>query len=207
MRPALLLPFALGGALAAAACGTSSERGEQTAFQVPHRDLTLQGSQGRDVEVASPVELGRAPIEHRASHRQPRAGHAGSESARAVEAAPAMAVAHIAEAAPAKEAPAASVSEPAEAPDPHALPPGRTVTILPVSDGASGAAPDRGPSPTGTDQRRGADPGIVGAMPPMFPGRGPCGHGGEGHAGGFRGGFRLDFNTLDLEITTGPSSR
>ena len=40
MRTLLLLPFTL-AAVAVTGCGTGSDGTEQTAFQVPRRDLTL----------------------------------------------------------------------------------------------------------------------------------------------------------------------
>ena len=60
MRIVMLLPLAL-AAVAAGGCRTASEGTEQAALGVPQRDLTLQQTAAPEVEIASPVELARAP--------------------------------------------------------------------------------------------------------------------------------------------------
>ena len=71
MRTTLLVPLALSTAIAVGACRTASDGAEQTAFQVPKRDLTLSQVGGPQVEVASPVELARvAPTRHQSAPRQ-----------------------------------------------------------------------------------------------------------------------------------------
>ena len=189
MRIARLLPLALAAA-AVGGCGTGSEGTEQAALRVPRRDLTLQQAGAPEVEVASPVELARAPVERRATHRPQRAR-------RAVEVAPPEAT-HDAPA-PVAPAPApvqfhadpislatSAESEVPEAPDPHALAPGQTVTLIPASsrpasDGPSGA-------PDWTDER----PDHAGRGPTIHVGGrgGSCGGRGPGRrpgGGGFRG--------------------
>jgi uncharacterized membrane protein YgcG len=181
MRPAMLLPVAL-IALIAGACTHASDRGEQTAFQVPKRDLTLQPTDAPGLDVASSVELKQPPV-HQASHHEVR-------RTRRPTAAPARAVGTvrpIATAAPAPASqPAAKVAAaaPAEPPDPYALAPGQTITVLPVSNaGSSDAAP-------GIESRAPAD-GLGGAS--VHGGGG--GHGGScggrgGRHGGGGGGLR-----------------
>jgi hypothetical protein len=143
MRTRLLLPLTL--AAAAAGCRTASDGTEQAAFQVPQRDLTLQQAEAPQVEVASPVELARAPVQQARTQRQHRARPAAESNEGASAATPAPATV----AAPASIA----AAEPAAAPDPYALPPGKTVTVIPASSGPSSDPgwTDRGPP----DERRG----------------------------------------------------
>jgi hypothetical protein len=182
MRTVLLLPLALAAALAAGGCGTASDGTDQTAFRVPQRDLTLQPAAAPDVEVASPVELARTPVQPRSTHRP--------QHARRPERAPRREATQPEAAAPAAArtnvdaiSPATSLAS--EPPDPHALAPGQSVTVIPASGGASSAGPSS--APDWTDQR------------PAEGGRGTrrhgggdgdgCGHGGRGrHPGG--GGFQ-----------------
>jgi hypothetical protein len=127
MRILLLLPLAL--AAAAGGCRTASKGTEQATFRVPERDLTLRDSGAPNVQVASPVELAVTPTQSAAVHR-PR-------SARRLQpvphpSAPAPALVPI----PANPVPLATIAAP-EAPDPHALAPGQSVTIIPASSGPS----------------------------------------------------------------------
>jgi hypothetical protein len=178
MRTVLLLPLAVAAAMAAGACRTDSERAEQTAFSVPARDLTLRQPEAPATEVASPVELGRSIPPPPASHRAPRA--------RRPRPAPLAEPARIAPA-PAAEARLRLVSvastEASEAPDPHALAPGQTVTVIPVSSGSSGAPSS---APEWTDAR----PGEAGRGTEIHGGRhgGGCGPRGGSVGGGTRGG-------------------
>ena len=176
MRSVQLLPLALAAATAAA-CATASKKPEQTAFQVPRRDLTLQQVGASGAGVASSVELARAPLQ-RASHlraRHPRRA-AGPKQPSKTELAPA--------AAPAAPTPRLAIRNDSAAgaaasgrTDPHALAPGQTVTVLPVSSG-----PLSDPSASGpewTDERAGGTIRIGG------PGRGcdPRGGGPDGFRG------------------------
>jgi hypothetical protein len=197
MRTRLLAPLAL-AATAVVGCRTGSDGTEQAAFQVPQRDLTLQQAETPQVAVASPVELGRAPVQ------QPR-----TERPRRIRRpAPAVRPAAIKHG----SAPTAPTSVPAEtstapttvasaeateAPDPYALPPGKTVTVIPAS---SGPSPDPGWTDRGPPDARpgtaiyggsGGSGGSGGCA-----GSGGCGDGCDGHhpgrglPGGFRGSFR-----------------
>lgn len=148
MRTVLLLPLALAAAVAAGGCGTASDGSEQTAFQVPQRDLTLQQAESPEVDVASPVELARSPVQPRTTHRPQRARRpapvlraAGAQPEDvSAAAAPAPAPARVA---PVSLAAASEAASATETPDPHALAPGESVTIIPAS---SGPATDAGPA-------------------------------------------------------------
>jgi hypothetical protein len=133
MRIVMLLPLAL-AAVAAGGCRTASEGTEQAALGVPQRDLTLQQTAAPEVEIASPVELARAPTERPTTER-PRRAHRPAPAhpeATAPEVAPATLTPTPAPAQPAATALAASAPEAA---DPHALAPGQSVTIIPASSG------------------------------------------------------------------------
>jgi hypothetical protein len=170
--------FLLLAAIAAAGCGSASADPEQTAFQPPRRDLTLRQTESPAVEVASPVELVRAPAQVRTAPQVRPKAKAAPTGRRA--AAPVAVVVPAPAAAPA--APVAAPAE-TEAPDPHALAPGQTVTIVPASTVSTGA-------PSGgdwTDQL----PAHGGRGTTIRGGGGDCG--GRGHGGrpdgggGFRG--------------------
>jgi hypothetical protein len=193
MRTRLLLPIALAAA-AAAGCETGSDGTEQAAFQVPQRDLTLQQAETPQVAVASAVELGRAPVQ-RPRTEQPRRLRRPAPAPRpaavkngGTPTAPAPAPAET------STAPTSVASAPAsEAPDPYALPPGRTVTVIPAS---SGPSPDPGWTDRGPPDARpgtaiyggsGGSGGSGGCA-----GSGGCGdcdgrHPGLGHPDGFQG--------------------
>ncbi len=183
MRTILLLPLALAAA-AAAGCHATPDGTEQTAFSVPARDLTLQQTETPQVEVASPVELGRPVAERSATHRAPRSTR--SRPAPRLEAAPPSAapaaMREMSVAAPTPPASAAT-STTSEAPDPHALAPGQSVTIIPVSSGSGSGG---GSGPDWTDQR----PDDAGRGTVIHAGGhgGRCGGHGSGRHGG--GGFR-----------------
>jgi hypothetical protein len=142
MRTFTLLAFALAAA-AAGGCRTAPEATEQASLGVPQRDLTLQQNVPPDVEVASPVELGRAQPARPASHHLRRANR--PEATPRVEAAIVTAAPEPAAASAVAE-PVTTVAAEAEVEDPHALPPGRSVTVIPAS---SSPASDEG----WTDQR------------------------------------------------------
>jgi hypothetical protein len=177
MRALLLLPAAL-AAIGAAGCGSASADPEQTAFQPPRRDLTLRQAESPAVEVASPVELARAPAQARTPRQVRHSRKAAPASRRPAPPVAAPAAAPVV-------APAAPVAAPAEtvAPDPHALAPGQTVTVIPAST-ASADAPSAG---DWTDQL----PAHGGRGTTIRGGGGDCG--GRGHGGGRPdggGGFR-----------------
>lgn len=180
MRSLFLVPLAA-AALGAAGCGSPPPAVE--AGQVPRRDLTLQPDDAPRVEVASPVELARAlPAEHRTGTRARKVRRAARTTAPASPAsAPAAAdVPSLTPAAVAAAAPASPASY--EPPDPQALAPGQTVTVLPASTGASGApASTDDPLP---DAQRGDSRGVT-----IRRGHGgSCGgRGGHGGSPGLRG--------------------
>jgi hypothetical protein len=182
MRNLMLLPLAL-AAVTAAGCRTASEGTEQAALDVPQRDLTLQQADAPEVEIASPVELGRRPTERPRSRSAPRSpGPAPVPPPEAAESGAAPA-APAPVAAPAEATPVALAAMDAEPPDPHALPPGRSVTVIPAS---SGAAADEGWSHV---RPEGREPGIVGGEGPHGGGckpRGPGGMPGVGRPETFR---------------------
>jgi hypothetical protein len=170
MRIVLLLPLAL--AVAAGGCRTASQGTEQAAFRVPERDLTLRESGAPDVQVASPAELASTPTQ-RATMHQPRRARRPAPAPRSAAPAPALVPT------PAEPVPLATSAAP-EAPDPHALAPGQSVTIIPAS--SSGPSTD----PDWTDQRpSGPTRGITvgsgghgGGCHPRGGGMGPSARGG-----------------------------
>jgi hypothetical protein len=190
MRVLLLLPLAI-VATFAGGCRTASDDAEQTAFQVPKRDLTLQQSDAPPVEVASPVELARVPAEPRAATHQSkvrRAARSVHPAAAADRGATAEhATADVPVAAPASAATAMPVSQAAyEAPDPNALAPGQTVTVLPASGGSDPGWTDQGPP----DARHGESGGTTihaGGRGGDCGGRGGGRHPGGGAGPGLRG--------------------
>jgi hypothetical protein len=149
MRIVMLLPLAL-AAVAAGGCRTASEGTEQAALGVPQRDLTLQQTPAPEVEIASPVELARAPTE-RPTTQRPRRVHrpapARHPEANASEDAPATLTPTPA---PAKPVPTALAAT--EAADPHALAPGQSVTIIPASSGPTAPADWTDERPSGRER-------------------------------------------------------
>ena len=147
MRILMILPLALTAA-AAVGCRSGSEGTEQAPMGVPQRDLaldrdlTLQQPAAPQVEVASPVELGRKPAE-RPTTQNPRRARRPAPVARAEVAGPATSgeAATVPASVPAPAAvppepePVALMPADTEPPDPHALPPGRSVTVIPASSG------------------------------------------------------------------------
>ena len=164
MRSAFLFPVSLSLVVVA---GCSSPVKEPAARSDLERDLTLVG-QAPQTAVATPVELGqirtptasRSTISHR--HRVTR-----RSAPRSTVSAP-KPVQVTADVAPAP-APAVVQSTNTTPADPHELPPGKTVTIIPASSGPSTS--DAG----GTDR-----------FPPRF-GTGGSGMGGGERAGGGSG--------------------
>jgi hypothetical protein len=174
MRPMLPLTLSLVAAVLAVGCRTASDKVQETALRVPERDLTLQQPPSPEVEVASPVELARAPIQpptgpraqhprRRAPAPRPPASHQRVDSA---------APAHVL--APIRADSTATIPGTASLPrDPHALAPGETVTVIPVS---SGPSPSSSPGwsdepPPESSRGRGIHIGSGGGCDPR--GRGP----------------------------------
>ncbi|MGH7515405.1 MAG: hypothetical protein ACREOQ_21075 [Gemmatimonadales bacterium] len=192
MRTLVLVSFTLAATVAAAGCRPSSNETEQAAFQVPQRDLTLQQADGPQVEVASPVELARmAPNEHRSAARQRAVRRATRAPQRAsgprdTGARTAAMDTPVQASAPAALAPLPVSQAAYEPPDPYALAPGQTVTVLPASSGGSASEPgltDHGPPDArhgdsgGTTIRGGGHGGSCGGR----------GHPGSGGSPGLRG--------------------
>jgi hypothetical protein len=180
MRSLSLVSLAT-AALVAAGCGSPSRNPE--VGQVPQRDLTLQQAAAPQVEVASSVELARAvPVEHRTTT------HARSSRRvlrTAAPNAPALtpAIADVPVSTPTASAAAVPASPASyEAPDPHSLAPGQTVTVLPAGNGAGAAPSPINDAPP--DAQRGESRGVT-----IRGGHGgSCG--GRGGRGGGSPGFR-----------------
>jgi hypothetical protein len=151
MRALSLIPFAV--AVAVAGCGSESAEGGR-ASGVPQRDLTLQQAPAPDMAVASALEAPRPRPERPMIHRPRRSPDQALAPARdpgSPEAAPNAEPVAVPTVAP---APAQAAAPPIvdEAVDPHALAPGKAVTIVPVSSGpstGSGHAADEMPSRAG----------------------------------------------------------
>lgn len=133
-----LLPLAI--AAAAGACGPEASRlPEETgtpAVSAPARDLTLQAPSAPVVEVASPVELSRPEPKARVARPRPKPKPAAQRPGPAPEAAPVAAPVVIP---PVTVAEAEAEAEPEREEQPatggRELAPGKTVTIVPVSNG------------------------------------------------------------------------
>jgi hypothetical protein len=151
MRAQSLIPLAF--AVVVAGCGSEPQDAGRGSG-VPKRDLTLQQAPAPDMAVASRLEVPRPrperPTVHTPRH-SPEAALAPSRNPAPPDAssnADAVAVPTVA------PAPASSAAPPIadEAADPHALAPGKTVTIVPVSSGpstGSGREEDEMPSRAG----------------------------------------------------------
>jgi hypothetical protein len=146
MRSAFLFPLSLSLVVAA---GCASPVKDQTAARSDlERDLTLVSS-NRETAIATPIELGRI--------RQPAGSQNIVSSRHTVVRRRAAARSAVSSPKPVKvvasapaPAPKPAVAQPEPMPaDPHELPPGRTVTIIPVSTGPStaGRDPDGFPRP------------------------------------------------------------
>jgi hypothetical protein len=163
-KPLLLSLAAL---LAVSGCRTEATR--PSSSSVPNRDLTLSGHFAQ-VDVASPVELRRASPQT-ATHaflrmRQPTQRFEPAIIPAVLKTTTAAATAPV----PVKPAaePVAIVSQPS---DPHELLPGKTITIIPVSNGPSSEG-NRGDQPRMSTGHIG---GRIGGH-----GGGCRGHGGRG---------------------------
>ncbi len=179
MRTFLLFPLALAAA-AIAGCGGDSAGTEQTAFRVPDRDLTLRQADEPAVDIASAVELRRSPPVQRPAAPRPRRVRRPAPVAPSTAAEPQPVAATPAPGLTQVEPGVVVASAAFEEPDPHALAPGQTVTIIPASGGGSS-------EPDWTDQLPGdADRGVV--MNPGGRGGGCKPRGGGTLPGGIRGG-------------------
>ena len=176
MRTITLLPFT---ALIAAAAGCASGARESATREPPQRDLTLV-TQTSAVEIAAPVEMQQPP---RAARR-----------ARAPRSSPVQPTVILASVATPVAAPVPTAAEPVAQPASTAsssdnsreLLPGKTITIIPASNGPS-AGPDETDELPGTRDRtmvtrgggkcggrgrgRGPGIGIATAPRPDFRGR------------------------------------
>lgn len=156
MRSLLLIPLA---AVAVGAAGCGSPPSNSEAGQVPRRDLTLQQADAPPVQVASPVELARAvPAEHRIAVRA-RKLHRTARSDTPSCAPPAPAIVDAAASTPAAAAAAPAMPASYQPPDPYALAPGQTVTVLPASGGTGAAPSSTDDSPP--DAQRGDSRGVT----------------------------------------------
>jgi hypothetical protein len=168
MRNISLLPLA---ALLAVAAGCGTEVKEQTSSSVPRRDLTLV-TQSAQVEVASPLETQMLRTSRRGVHSSRMAARLAPVAAAApVLAAPQPVVQ------PVPAAPAATPTSNRE------LPPGKTVTLIPVSSGPS----------NGTDKGADAFPAERGHTVRAHGGGGTCRGGGRGPDIGMAPAPRPDF--------------
>jgi hypothetical protein len=129
MRTILLLPLT---ALVAVVAGCGSEAREQAVGSVPERDLTLV-TQAAQVEIASPVEMKRPQVQHQTVRPSRLARAPRSTRAAKVE------VADVWVAAPvlATPQPVAQPASTASTPNDRELLPGKTVTLIPTSNGPS----------------------------------------------------------------------
>ena len=186
MRAVTFLPLTLAAALAAAACRPAPDDAEQTAFRSPARDLTLQESQAVQMDVASPVELARAPAQRRVTKQVRHVRRAAPVSHRQAMASVIGPAAPVPAAEAVVVAPTSLATSESEPPDPHALAPGQTVTVLTSGGEAAKDAPAGGMGGW-TDEL----PGDRGRGTTIRGGRGgncgPHGHGGRTGGGGFRG--------------------
>ncbi len=178
--------------VAAAGCG--SQHKEQAARSDLGRDLTLV-SRAPDSAVTSPLELREVRIQpgntvsfHKVVRHRP-ARHPTTRVAEPVRSAPTArpVIADVPAPSPAAQ-PAAAVPA-----DSHELPPGKTVTVIPVSSGASTSGGERGPEDiplmagTGGSGMGGGGSGMGGGGSGMGGGGSGMGGGGSGMGGGCPG--------------------
>jgi hypothetical protein len=150
MRTIFVLPLS---ALVAAVAGCGPEARESGAHSVPQRDLTLV-TQTSEAKTASPLETQRPQVQHRTVRHLQR-------TARPAAVAPRLAV----------PAPVPAASQPVVQPPSSAtapandreLLPGKTVTVIPVSTGASTSPDETDDLPAAPGRKcrgRGRGPGI-----------------------------------------------
>jgi uncharacterized membrane protein YgcG len=171
--------------VAAAGCGSQPK--EQAARSDLERDLTLV-SKAPDRAVTSPLELGEVRTQpgntvsfHRVVRHRP-ARHATTRVAEPVRSAPTArpVIADVSAPSPAAQ-PAAAVPA-----DSHELPPGKTVTVIPVSSGPSSSGGERGPEDIPLMAGTGGS-GMGGGGSGMGGGGSGMGGGGSGMGGGCPG--------------------
>jgi hypothetical protein len=182
MRNAFLysLPIAI---VAVAGCGSGHK--EQVTRSDLERDLTL-ATGPQETAVVSAIELGRLPsqagrntsvqkvaVRQRAAHKSVAGPRAGATRAPATK----PVIADVPAPRPSAEPAPAAIPT-----DSHELPPGKTVTVIPVSSGPSTAGGARGPDeiPVGMEGTGGS--GMGGGGSGM--GGGGSGMGGSGMGGG-----------------------
>ena len=139
MRSLLLISLAI-AAVGAAGCRAPAPDPGTATFRVPERDLTLQQAAAPRVEVASPVELARPVPVARPTVAHARQARRAARVAAAAAPAPSPVIEDVVVTPPNTEAAVPASVASYEPPDPHALAPGQTVTVLPASSGA-GATP------------------------------------------------------------------
>jgi hypothetical protein len=184
MRSSFLFPLSL-SLIAVAGCGSQTRPPELRSDLM--RDLTTV-SQGSETAVATPIELGqvRAHTGGRSTVSSQRRVQHRAVSRSAVSAPKPVGITAVGAPAPAASPEPAEVQPTNTGPaDPHELPPGKTVTIIPVSTGSStseaGLGPDEvawphygsGGSGMGGGERAGGGSGMGGDCPrPDFGPRG-----------------------------------
>jgi hypothetical protein len=179
MRIPIVLPLAL-AVLALGGCREHSEETEQAALGVSERDLPLQQPTTPEVSVASSTELGLTPSERPRAPR-PRRVRQPVPAPIPVPAQPderdhsTVTAVATPVAADTQFKPVPLAPDDLEAPDPHALPPGRSVTVIPASAGPStdGGWTDAGPSRREGRGSAGGGPHGGGGCKPRGPGRMP----------------------------------
>jgi uncharacterized membrane protein YgcG len=196
MRNVIL--FSLPLTIAIAGCGSQPK--EQPAAADLERDLTLV-TKDRDRTVASPLELGEVQTEqgntvsHQSAVKAVRHRPARHATIKVAERAPSAPTTHpvlVDVRAPSLAAqPSAAAAVPA---DSHELPPGKTVTMIPVSSGPSPSESQRGPEDipsfmtgTGGSGMGGGGSGMGGGGSGMGGGGSGMGGGGSGMGGGCPG--------------------
>jgi hypothetical protein len=151
MRVAFLFPFPI-ALVVVAGCGSDVK--EQAVRSDLERDLTLV-SKAPETAIASPIELGRLPTQSgRTVSLQRTVRHRPAPRSTASASRPVQMAAAAAPASTTAPVPSSVVQPTNAAPvlaDKHELPPGKTVTIIPVSNGPStadgGRRPDEFPMP------------------------------------------------------------
>ena len=174
MRTIFLVSVAVG---IASLTGCGSEQHVPDRTSVPKRDLTL-GLAAPELEVASPVELNRPdPQQARTSVRRTRR-HATTFQPTIV---PAVLKSTVAPAAPVAAVPELTAPQPATPvslpSDPHELPPGKTITIIPASTASSGGSDPAAEPRTATGEMGGMIGGHGGRCGGRGRGRGIGGGG------------------------------
>jgi hypothetical protein len=182
MRNAFLFSLPLTIVVAAAGCGSQPK--QQGARSDLERDLTLV-SKAPDKAVTSPIELGEVRTQPGNTVRVVRhrpARHATTKLPEPVRSAPTArpVVADVSVPSPAAQ-PAAAVPA-----DSHELPPGKTVTVIPVSSGPSSLGGESGPEDIPLMAGTGGS-GMGGGGSGMGGGGSGMGGGGSGMGGGCPG--------------------